>query len=72
MIHIMTLLSQIAHTYTCRLDRFTCGEWSSKDVDEVKLISDHFSQYTTLSKVNRTALPETLEGHRVAIKYLHR
>ena len=71
MIHIMILLSQIAHIR--RLDRFTCGEWSSKDVDEVKLISDHFSQYTNiLSKVNRAALPETLEGHRVAIKYLHR
>ena len=56
----------------CRLDRFTCGEWSSKDVDEVQLMSDPFSQYITLSKVNRAALPETLEGHRVAIKYLHR
>jgi len=41
---------------THNLGRFVCGEWNSMDVEEVV----------------RTALPETLEGHRVKIKYLHR
>jgi len=47
---------EISKLDTHRLDRFICGEWSSKDVEEV----------------NRTALPEALEGHRMVIKYLHR
>ena len=47
---------EICKLDTHQLDRFICGEWSSKDVEEV----------------NRTALPEALEGHRMVIKYLHR
>ena len=47
---------EISKLDTHRLDRFIYGEWSSKDVEEV----------------NRTALPEALEGHRMVIKYLHR